>query len=113
MDDNISTLYNHPGEVTTIELPENASTGYVWQIESASGVLKIDSSYTPADAATRPPRPATVPDGPLVGGGGLRQFRVSAASPGRRAVVLVHQRPWLVEEPLERREYAIVTEPDQ
>jgi predicted secreted protein len=106
-----STLYNHPGQVIIIELPENGSTGYVWQIESASEVLKIDSSYTPADAATRSPRPATAPEGPLIGGGGIRQFQVSAPSPGRRDLVLVHSRPWLVEEPLERREYDIVTEP--
>jgi predicted secreted protein len=106
-----SIVFHHLGNELTIEMSENPATGYAWKVESHSPDLMILSSYTPDDAPTRRPRPQIPPEGPLVGGSGTRCFRIRAKTVGRHSLVLVHQRPWMIEAPLERREYTVVTEP--
>jgi predicted secreted protein len=105
----METLYAHPGAVMFIELAENPTTGYLWEVESCSRGLVVESEYIPSDGGHRPPRPAV---GPVpVGGAGTRRFALCAGTPGRRGLVLVLRRPWLKEAPLSRREYDLVTEP--
>lgn len=74
-----------PGATTTVQFPENPSTGYSWRIdEDASAGLDhveiIDGGHT---------RGANMPGAP-----GTRRWTIRAVSPGSARLVFDYQRPW-------------------
>jgi inhibitor of cysteine peptidase len=72
-----------PGQRVLIQLPENPTTGYQWQIEAFDpGVLSASGSDFAAASGGR------------LGGGGLRTFVFTALAPGGTPVRLVYRRPW-------------------
>jgi inhibitor of cysteine peptidase len=74
-----------PGESFEIRLPENPTTGYVWEVEPVPGavaaVVREAFEQEPAD-----PR--------IVGRGGTKVFVFKAGLPGEGEVVLRLRRPW-------------------
>nr|WP_314545557.1 protease inhibitor I42 family protein [uncultured Massilia sp.] len=66
------------GEVLTIRLKENATTGYRWTVEQADG-LQVEDSQQPGAAP---------------GAAGTHEFRVRAARPGTYELRLKHWRDW-------------------
>lgn len=59
----------------TLELAENPSTGYAWNLTATPG-LRIDSDeYVPA-----------APSAPVVGAGGVHRWELTAVAPGPRRI---------------------------
>ena len=77
------------GDVLTVELSENATTGYVWMIDAL-----------PEQLAELPPGPAVdagagpAADGPPPGAAGRRILRFAALQPGTGELRLRQARPW-------------------
>ena len=67
------------GDVFAVRLKENASTGYRWAIDSATG-LETGNDRTEAGAAP--------------GGAGLREFQFRALQPGNFELRLKNWREW-------------------
>src|SRR5450759_690824 len=71
------------GGSLVIDLEENASTGYVWQVEGAPPVLKAaGDKATPGE------------QGGLVGAAGRRILTFTAAQAGTGELRLAYARPW-------------------
>jgi inhibitor of cysteine peptidase len=78
------TVRLHPGDRLCIELEENPTTGYVWQVEVLDGeVLAMEEAELELALEVG------------IGGGGQRRFVFRAESPGRTALRLWLGRPWL------------------
>jgi len=89
------------GEVVTITLAGNPTTGYAWEL------VDVDRAVLAPD-----PEPAYVADSQLPGAGGKYTFRLGASAVGTSAVTLVYRRPW--EEgvpPLQRFELQVTVVP--
>jgi predicted secreted protein len=71
-----------PGDRIVIRLPENATTGYQWQVEQVADRLELESSemIPPAEAAP--------------GAGGERRVVLRARGAGQAQVALKLERPW-------------------
>ena len=80
--DNDRTLDIHPGETIQISLPENATTGYRWEIdrydEDVLKLLAAEPCYT-ANA---------------VGSGGVVAFTFQGKKTGAGEIALKHWRSW-------------------
>ena len=74
-----SSLTLAEGELLTIRLKENASTGYRWAVEQPGGLSWEDGG-------------SGVPG--LPGGAGIHEFRVRADRLGRHDICLKHWRDW-------------------
>lgn len=78
-----STIDLHTGESVVIILPENATTGYRWEVgrldRDVVGFVAEESRY---------------PTGPMVGSGGHVEFLFQALKPGRSDILLRQLRPW-------------------
>lgn len=76
------------GEVVTVRLPENPTTGYRWQLEPLDGdvLAPLDDQYVAGSA--------------LAGAGGARTLRLSAARSGQAQVVLSLRRSWEKKAPI-------------
>lgn len=97
----VGTMSVLTGEIITIALTENASTGYSWTATydmSALSLLSTSSSY---------------PDTGLVGSSGTVTFRFKALSAGQEDIVFNYARPWEAGiAPIERRTYRVtITDP--
>jgi len=66
-----------------LELPENPTTGYSWQISVTQGLVIQNESYQPDD-----------PTGKLIGSGGTHLWIMRAVQPGMQTVSGVYSRPW-------------------
>ena len=74
------------GDEIVVRLPENATTGYRWQIDSVSQEIEpLGNSYELDSAPGRQPK---------FGGGGIRQFRFRAKAPAAARIELKRLRPW-------------------
>lgn len=75
------------GQLLAVSLPENGSTGYIWEIvPGAESVLSAQGdSYV-----------ATTLPGPLgIGGGGVRTFTFMAAASGNAVLRIILHQPWM------------------
>jgi predicted secreted protein len=79
-----------PGDEVVLRLPENATTGYQWLVDSVAGPVDVVSS----DLTPMSDRP---------GAAGERVVRLRAAAPGNAAARLTLSRAWETE-PVERFE---------
>ncbi|MDX3380506.1 protease inhibitor I42 family protein [Streptomyces niveiscabiei] len=77
------------GDVVVVELPENPSTGYRWEITGIDGLDVTGDDHTPA-----PTGPAGAE---LVGAGGTRVLRLRAEQAGEGRLELVYRRSWEAE----------------
>lgn len=69
-----------PGEVVTVQLSEQPTTGYRWSVESAGDLELVDDHFTPA--------------GQRLGAGGVREFSFRAPAPGAYDLLLHRRRSW-------------------
>lgn len=83
-----------PGDRIVIRIPENATTGYQWQVEQVADPLELESSemIPPAEAAP--------------GAGGERRVVLRARGPGQARVALRLERPW-ERQPTDRFEFDV------
>jgi inhibitor of cysteine peptidase len=74
----------------TIELEENATTGYTWSSpEFDQKVLALSGDEY------------TLPEGAAIGGGGMRKFEFVARTAGRTVIRLGYRQPWMPNAPPE------------
>jgi predicted secreted protein len=84
--ENGSTTTVEHGDEIVLRLPENATTGYQWSIESVTGPLAVVHSelLAPGAAETRP----------APGAAGERLVRIRATEPGVGSIKLNLKRAW-------------------
>jgi len=89
MEDNGRTLYVNVGEIVTIKLPENPSTGYEWQYTIDENIVEVmEDSFTPAERN-------------LLGSGGTRMLKLRVIGSGEGKVVMDYVRAWENNPPIE------------
>ena len=81
-DDDGTTVRAAVGDVVTIALPSNPTTGYRWVGAGADGDAgePVESRFSPGGGG--------------IGGGGEQLVQLRVARPGRRRLELVYRRPW-------------------
>ncbi len=72
------------GDGYTFTLDENASTGYKWQLDETSDVVRVEIKALPAPKSHRP----------RVGGPGKVQVTITALKPGEANFSLSYTRYW-------------------
>ena len=77
--DNGQTVDVGVGDMITVRLSENPTTGYRWAVVAAEGLEQVESSFE---------------KGKAVGAGGARIFQFRASQPGSHALRLKHWREW-------------------
>jgi inhibitor of cysteine peptidase len=83
-----SSVQLAPGARTTIELPENPSTGYVWRLDTARSVNAaivqvVDQGFSPATS-----------DRPPIGAPGIHRWSIEALRSGSGKLIFINLRPW-------------------
>jgi inhibitor of cysteine peptidase len=91
------------GKMATIELQENPSTGYKWQIDrQGSSQLEIvginNLGFFPAASAGQKPR---------LGAPGWHRWSIEAHAAGHATVIFVYSRPWEQSPPARRHEVTV------
>lgn len=71
------------GDVLTIRLVENPSTGYLWQMELSAGLEQRSDTFI---------QPSASPG--LVGAPGTHEFTVAATAAGTQTIKATYSRPW-------------------
>lgn len=90
------------GQLMSIELDSNASTGYGWEIVE-DGDPVVEPAPVPASAAPSAP--------PMPGAGGTSRWRYRAVQSGSTTVRLVYRRAWEKDvEPVYSASYRVVVE---
>jgi inhibitor of cysteine peptidase len=72
-----------PGAEIQLRLPENPTTGFLWNLSVTTGISVINDSYIPDDTTGR-----------LVGSGGTHVWFLKAMQPGEQAISGTYRRPW-------------------
>jgi predicted secreted protein len=70
------------GDEVVVQLPENATTGYLWSVQRVDAGLEVTGNEYEA------------PGSPLPGAGGKRVVRLRPTAAGEGLVQLVLKRPW-------------------
>jgi inhibitor of cysteine peptidase len=81
------------GEVFSIEVESNPTTGYMWEPRFDDNILKLVSSKF-------------IPMSKQMGSGGLQRFDFKASKPGRTIVKFIYKRTW-EERSLKEKEFSI------
>ncbi len=81
--DNGRVIQMRSGDAVQIRLPENATTGYRWAIDSYDAAL-----------FEQPTEEARYPSGGAVGSGGEMIFAFKAKAPGKGQIALKNGRAW-------------------
>ena len=96
------TLHLRRGDQASIELQENASTGYRWEIDRAASanlsILRIGDRGVSSGAA-----PGSKP---LVGAPGLHRWSIEAVAAGHARIMFAYRRPWEAR-PVRRHEVSV------
>jgi inhibitor of cysteine peptidase len=85
--DNGKAIEVHPEDRIVIELPENATAGYRWNVDRAERLAEED---TPQE----PPSPHVVESEPQFGRGGIRRLQFRAMEPGAGHLKLKYWQAW-------------------
>jgi len=100
--DNGKQITLQSGDVMTLSLESNPTTGYSWQVlEIDNAVLSQDGEpeYKGASGSER-----------LVGAGGTETFRFKSAGSGRATLKLGYMRPWESVPPIETFSVLVVVQ---
>jgi len=81
--DNGRTVTAAVGDVITVRLSENPSTGYAWKATYSAGLEPSDDEFV---------TPSASPD--VVGAAGVRVLTVEVAANGSQSIEAVYERPW-------------------
>ena len=86
--DNGTLATVNTGDTFNIDLAENPSTGYSWNMTVSDGLKIVSDRYIP-------------PAQQIPGRGGVHEWTIEATGPGRQTVSGIYKRPW---EPLQNNE---------
>lgn len=73
------------GQIITIRLKENPTTGYSWSLSTTPGLQIISDKYI---------SPNTDSIIPLLGSGGIHEWTIRAISIGPQVIYGVYKQPW-------------------
>lgn len=73
------------GQTLKLTLPENPTTGYIWQVAEPQNILKVEEIYRQDQGESQPP---------MVGMSGQKQFIFTALQPGEEWIHVKHGRSW-------------------
>jgi inhibitor of cysteine peptidase len=88
-EDSGTTVQVTTGDVVTVELESNPSTGYSWVVPEDLGLLELRDERW-------------VEDSELVGAPGTTHLEFEVTGTGTMTLDLEYRRPWLSDEPAER-----------
>lgn len=80
---NNATVHVKMGNYIIVQLPENPTTGYQWNLTTTPGLQVTNDTYEPSDRT-----------GNLVGSGGTRVWEMTAVAPGEQEISAVYSRSW-------------------
>ncbi|MCL7413672.1 MAG: protease inhibitor I42 family protein [ANME-2 cluster archaeon] len=80
-DFNGSNMELKTGDIFYINLNENPTTGFSWQMNTTDGLVVVSDEYI-------------APDTGLVGAGGVHEWEMRAVAPGTQQVTAVYRRSW-------------------
>jgi inhibitor of cysteine peptidase len=80
---NGATTSLNVSKTVTLKLPENGTTGYLWNLTVTSGLNVTSDTFVPA---------VTAKD--VVGAGGVRIWEITAMQTGEQKVQGISKRPW-------------------
>lgn len=80
---NGSTIAVPLNTTLTLELAENPTTGYVWNLSTTQGLRVASTDFIPDD-----------PKGTRVGAGGVRRWQIEAVATGLQQITGIYARPW-------------------
>ena len=100
--DNGRQITVKPGDVVTVSLDSNPTTGYSWQ------VIEIDNTVLIQDGD--PEYKQVTGSADLVGAGGTETFRFKATGSGETSLKLGYRRPWENVPPIENFSVKIVVQ---
>lgn len=100
--DNGRQITVRPGDIVTLTLASNPTTGYSWQ------VMEIDAAILVQDGD--PEYKQSPGSEGLVGAGGTETFRFKAVSAGTTSLNLGYMRPWESVQPIETFEVQVVVQ---
>ena len=81
--DNGKTITVNGGEMFTVKLDENPTTGYSWNMTVGNGLQIVSDRYIPNATPAH-----------LVGSGGYHEWTIKAVSNGTYKVSGIYKRPW-------------------
>jgi inhibitor of cysteine peptidase len=84
--DNGRTVSFENGTIFYLNLSENPSTGYSWEIELSPGLTLINSTYSEKQVSEDAK--------PLLGASGLRTWKIKADSKGNKQIKGIYKRSW-------------------
>lgn len=73
------------GQTLELTLPENPTTGYIWQVAKPQNILKVEEIYQQDPLKSQQP---------MLGAGGKKLFRFTALQPGEEWIHVKHSRAW-------------------
>lgn len=73
------------GQTLELTLPENPTTGYIWQVAKPQNILKVEEIYQQDPLKGQQA---------MVGVGGEKLFRFTALQPGEEWIHVKHSRAW-------------------
>ncbi len=73
------------GQTLELTLPENPTTGYIWQVAKPQNILKVEEIYQQDPLKGQQP---------MLGVGGKKLFRFTALQPGEEWIHVKHSRAW-------------------
>lgn len=80
---NNATTYVGKDSLITLELKENPTTGYQWNLTTTTGLVVTGDQYVPSDTT-----------GQLVGSGGTHIWDMTAVQTGDQKITAVYKRSW-------------------
>lgn len=92
---NNATVQVKLGNYIIVQLPENPTTGYQWNLTTTSGLQVTNTSYETSDKT-----------GKLMGAGGTRTWDITAVAKGEQKITAVYSRSW---EPVTGNETGFMT----
>lgn len=77
------TVHVKQGNYIIVQLAENPTTGYQWNLTTTPGLLVTNTSYETSDKT-----------GKLMGAGGTRTWDITAIATGKQKITAVYGRSW-------------------
>lgn len=81
----LNLLEMNVGQTLMFTVPENPSTGYIWQVVKPLQIFKVDEIYQQDQVKSQKP---------ILGAGGEKLFRFTALKPGEELIRVKHARSW-------------------
>jgi inhibitor of cysteine peptidase len=88
--DNGRVVSARTSDVIVVSLPENPSTGYLWDMKATSGLMLVSNTFVRSPTK-------------YIGGAGTRIWRYQVSGAGTQSVTGSYHRPWLPSTPTDRK----------